>query len=71
MVKCKDCGYLAVRDEYHDQICEAGDCHALRASLRFSLRVSQSSSELIRCLIAIRVSNVDLLTPSVRSAACL
>ena len=29
MVKCKDCGYLAVRDEYNDQICKAGDSHAL------------------------------------------
>ena len=71
MVKCKDCGYLALREEYNDQICEAGDCHALRASFRFSPGVSRSSSVLIRCVIATRVSVAALLTPSIRIAVCL
>jgi len=25
MVKCKDCGYLAVRDEYNNNVCEAAE----------------------------------------------
>ena len=71
MVKCKDCSYLVVRDGYNDQICEAGERHFLRASLRFSARVSWSFNELIRCLIARRVSIAALPTPSVRIAASL
>lgn len=71
MVKCKDCGYLAVRDEYNDQICEAVDSHALRASFRFSPGVSRLSSRLIRFVIARRGNVAALLTPIVRIAACL
>ncbi len=43
--------------------------HFLRASFRFSLRVSWSFNELMRCLIARRVIFAALLTPSVRIAA--
>jgi hypothetical protein len=71
MVKCKDCSYLVVRDGYNDQICQAGEGHALRDRFRFSLRVSWSFNELIRCLIAIRVTIAALPTPSVRIAASL
>ena len=59
-----DRGELGVGDDGSER-------HFLRAIFRFSLRVSWSFNELIRCLIAKRVSNVDLPTPSVSIAACL